>query len=68
MAILLILSVHPVKVSTRKVSALPPIIEPKSQVRVEQAEKVCDKLKRLELRQKKARRVLVRALESRGLR
>ena len=67
MAILLILSSHLVKVSPKKVSALPPIIEPKSKVRVDQAEKVCDKLKRLEFRQKKTHKVLVEALKSRGI-
>ena len=76
MAILLILNVYPVKVQTAQVSA-DPISESYPEAFMEeeedvmykeiQAETLCDKASRIEHTQTRAHKMLVRALESRGI-
>ena len=75
MAILLILNVYPVKVQTAQVSAAPiSEIYPEAFMEEEdvmykeiQAETLCDKASRIEHTQTRAHKMLVRALESRGI-
>ena len=75
MAILLILNVYPVKVQTAQVSADPiSEIYPEAFMEEEdvmykeiQAETLCDKASRIEHTQTRAHKMLVRALESRGI-
>ena len=75
MAILLILNVYPVKVQTGQVSADPiSEIYPEAFMEEEdvmykeiQAETLCDKASRIEHTQTRAHKMLVRALESRGI-
>lgn len=76
MAILLILNVYPVKVQTSQVSA-DPISESYPEAFMEeeedvmykeiQAETLCDKAIRLDHTQTKTHKVLLRTLESRGI-